>query len=67
MRHQSKAHNESGSSISKYVAVMGILNIILEKVSRALPQIREASRMLPEGASTLKTGVGGIGESSVQR
>jgi len=67
MRHQLKSHTESGLSLSNYIAVMGILNAILERVSHSLPQIKEATRMLPKDARVLKTGAGEVGEFSVQR
>lgn len=67
MRHQLKTYTQSGLTLSNYIAVMGLLNAILERVSHSLPQIKEAIRMLPEGATALNTGAGGIGESSVQR
>ena len=65
MRHQPKTHTESGFSLSNYVAVMGILNVILEQVSHALPQIKEATRRVPGDATILNTGAGEIGGSSV--
>jgi hypothetical protein len=46
---------------------MGILNAMLERISQSLPQIKEATRMLPEDATVLETGAGEIGECSVQR
>jgi hypothetical protein len=64
MRHQLKTHIQSGLTLSNYIAIMGLLNAILERVSNSLPQIKEAIRMLPEGATA---GAGGIRESSVQR
>jgi hypothetical protein len=67
MQHQPKTHTQSGLTLSNYIAVMGLLNAILERVSHSLPQIKEAIRMLPEGATALNTGARGIGESSVQR
>lgn len=67
MRHQPKAHTENGLSLSNYIAVMGILNAILERVSHSLPQIKEATRLLPKDARVLNTGAGEIGESSAQR
>ena len=67
MRHQLKSHTESGLSLSNYIAVMGILNAILERVSHSLPQIKEATRMLPKDARVLNTGAGEVGEFSVQR
>lgn len=67
MRHQLKSHTESGLSLSNYIAVMGILNAILERVSHSLPQIKEATRMLPKDARVLNTGASEVGEFSVQR
>jgi hypothetical protein len=67
MRHQPKTYTQTGLTLSNYIAVMGILNAILESVSHSLPQIRQAIRMLPEEATALNTGAGAIGESSVQR
>jgi hypothetical protein len=66
MRHQVKTRSESGFSLSNYVAVMGILNVILEQVSHALPQIKEATRNLPGDASLLNTGADETGDSIVQ-
>lgn len=65
MRHQPKTHTESGFSLSNYVAVMGILNVILEQVSHALPQIKEVTRSLPGDATILNTGADEIRGSSV--
>jgi hypothetical protein len=67
MRHQLKKHTESGFSLSSYVAVMGILNVILEQVSHALPQIKEVTRNLPGDAAVLNTGAGEIGGSVFHR
>ena len=66
MRHQLKTHTENGFSLSNYIAIMGILNVILEQVSHALPQIKEATRSLPGNPSVLNTGAGEIGGSVVQ-
>jgi hypothetical protein len=67
MRNQLKTHIQSGLGLSNYIAVMGILNAMLERISQSLPQIKEATRMLPEDATVLETGAGEIGECSVQR
>ena len=67
MRHQPRTHTESGLSLSSYIAVMGILNAILERVSHSLPQIKEASGMLPKDPGALNTSAGANGESSAHR
>jgi hypothetical protein len=65
MQQQSKIRSESRRTLSNYVAVMGILNAMLKRVSHSLPQIREAIGMLPSDAALVR--VSGAGEYPVQR
>ena len=56
MRHTPGNHKEDGVSSPNYIAVFAILNAILERVSNSLPQIKEATRMLPNDVAVLNTG-----------
>ena len=51
VRHTPENHKEDGVSSPNYIAVFAILNAILERVSNSLPQIKEATRMLPDDAA----------------
>ena len=56
MRHTPDNRKEEGVSPPNYIAVFAILNAILERVSNSLPQIKEATRMLPNGSAILTAG-----------
>ena len=64
MGQRSNIQRGSETSLSSYIAVMGILNAMLKRVCHSLPQIQEAIGMLPEDAAVLHTG---NGQSSVPR
>ncbi len=51
-----KNRKQDRVSSPNYIAVFEILNQILERLSNSLPQIRQATRMLPDGATILNTG-----------
>lgn len=51
VRHTPENHKEDRVSSPNYIAVFAILNAILERVSNSLPQIKEATRMLPDDAA----------------
>ncbi len=56
MRHTPENRKQDGVNSPNYIAVFGILNAILERVSNSLPQIKEATRMLPDAVAVLSTG-----------
>jgi len=55
MRPKSKINRETQLPLSSCIAIMGILNAILTRISQSLPQIKEAVAMLPEDAAVLHT------------
>lgn len=56
MQRPPENRQEKGASSANYIAVFAILNAILERVSKSLPQIKEATRMLPGDSTVLNTG-----------
>ncbi len=64
MRHTPDDRKEHGVSSPNYIAVFGILNAILERVSNSLPQIKKATRTLPDDAGVVNTG-DEVGQSTV--
>jgi hypothetical protein len=55
MRHTPENRIENGASTANYIAIFAILNAILERVANSLPQIKEATRMLPDDSAILNT------------
>ncbi len=55
-RHEPENRQEDSVSSPNYIAVLAILNAMAERVSNSLPQIKEASRALPNAALVLNRG-----------
>jgi hypothetical protein len=66
MRHTPENRKQDGVNSPNYIAVFGILNAILERVSNSLPQIKEPSRTLPDDARAPSTD-DEVGQSTVWR
>ena len=56
MRSTPENRNQDRVSSANYITVLAILNAMLQGVSNSLPQIREATRMLPDRTAIFDTG-----------